>query len=375
MVKHSFGVKEMPLTSTEPAQEVPDALHLDINVSQHLITIACRIYHYGGKINPSFQYSKTDLHKKDIERSESKYFNKLREQITSLPEVTQFPGNFAREYCDMKNAAFISDPLPDCAEKVTWMRLMTLWRSMRQIHKSNSDPTLEQIELFEVMALEFQKKLYSFKWVPPANQVARLSHLAYFMQAREVRSIGAFSLEGLEHGNFTTKYLESTRVWKGDSKVGNKQLFRLLRWQGSPTMRRAAKLLEGVKRKPDKCSKCHEIGHKKSMRICPLFDDDGEELSSESDATADSDQSVRGEDEFSYSDEESNIDGSQTAEDTAEESNIEDSQTEEDTAEEDESGGGTEVDEDNEAEEATLRRRMDHNERLIRDSENECGTS
>ena len=37
--KHSFSVKEMPITSTEPSLEPPDSLNLDINVSHHLITI------------------------------------------------------------------------------------------------------------------------------------------------------------------------------------------------------------------------------------------------------------------------------------------------------------------------------------------------
>lgn len=93
LVKHSFGVKEHPITSTEPSQEVPDALHLDINCSIHLVTIACRIYLYGGQTNRAFQYEKSELEKKDILRAEEKYFTKLREGIATLPEITQFPGN------------------------------------------------------------------------------------------------------------------------------------------------------------------------------------------------------------------------------------------------------------------------------------------
>ena len=271
LVKHSFGVKEMPLTSTEPSQEIPDALHLDINVSHHLHTIAARIFHYGGQENPIFRYEKTELEKKAIESSEEKYYTKLREKIATLPELTQFPGNFAREFCEEDNREFVSAPLPDCPEKETWKRLMTLWRSMRIIHKSKSDPTIEQIDLFKLFATEFQEKVYSFKWVSPANQVHRLSHLAYFMQSREVRSIGAFSLEGLEHGNFATKYFENTRVWKGDSKVGNKQLFRVLRFRGSPTLKKAMKKLRATERKADKCSKCGQLGHRKNMRVCPLY--------------------------------------------------------------------------------------------------------
>lgn len=182
-----------------------------------------------------------------------------------------FSGNFAREFCDEMNADFISNPLPECPEKETWRRLMTLWRCMRMVHKSNQEPTSQHIDMFKQFAVEFQEKLSSLAWVNPANQVHRLSHLAYFMQAREVKSIGTYSLEGLEHGNWTTKINEGTRIWKGDNKVGQKQLFRLLRWKGSPTLKRASKLLEGAKRKPDTCSRCNTKGHKKNSKQCPLY--------------------------------------------------------------------------------------------------------
>ena len=121
------------------------------------------------------------------------------------------------------------------------------------------------------MAVQVQEKIFSLKWVPAANQVHRLSHLAFFMQSREVKSIGAFSLVGLEHGNFNTKVFETTRVWKGDSKAGNRQLFRLLRWKGSPTLKRAMQSLKACKRKPTRCSKCKGLGHKKNMSVCPLY--------------------------------------------------------------------------------------------------------
>ena len=196
LVKQTLGVKEMPLTSTDPEREIPDTLHLDINVVQHLVCIACRIYHYGFAENPVFRYEKTELEKKDIEKSEEKYYSKLREKITTLPELTQFPGNFAREYCLEDNAEFILEPLPECPEKQTFKSLMSLWRMMRTIHKSKADPTAEQIDLFSSWAHEFQERIYSLQWVNPANQVHRLSHLAYFIQSRELKSIGAFSMEG-----------------------------------------------------------------------------------------------------------------------------------------------------------------------------------
>jgi hypothetical protein len=167
---------------------------------------------------------------------------------------------------------------------------------MRIIHKSNQDPTTQQIDLFQQFAVEFQEKLSSLGWVHPANQVHRLSHLAYFMQAREVKSIGTYSLEGLEHGNWTTKINEGTRIWKGDNNVGHKQLFRLLRWKGSPTLRRACKLLEGVKRNPDRCSRCKILGHKKNSKECPLYNQIGGDIVDDQDEPRDeSDENSGGE--------------------------------------------------------------------------------
>ena len=92
LVKHSHGTKDIPLTATEPNQETPDALHLDLNVSKHLITIACRIHYFGKFENPVFNYEKGGLLKDEIEMSEADYFSKLRENITALPDLTQFPG-------------------------------------------------------------------------------------------------------------------------------------------------------------------------------------------------------------------------------------------------------------------------------------------
>ena len=121
------------------------------------------------------------------------------------------------------------------------------------------------------------------------NTPLKGGQIIFGFNKREVKSIGAFSLEGLEHGNWSTKYFESTRVWRGDSKVGNKQLFRILRWNGSPTLKRAAESLERAKRKPDKCSRCGESGHKKNMSVCPLYSqlegDDANETDEEEQST------------------------------------------------------------------------------------------
>ena len=50
------------------------------------------MYLYGGQENAKFQYEKTEGEKKAIEIGEEKYFTILREDLTTLPELTQFPG-------------------------------------------------------------------------------------------------------------------------------------------------------------------------------------------------------------------------------------------------------------------------------------------
>ena len=142
---------------------------------------------------------------------------------------------------------------------------------MRSIHRKTEDPTDEEVNMFKTGVVEFQEKFYSLKWVPAANQIHRLSHLAFFMQSRTLKSIGAFSLEGLEHGNFSAKDGELRRVWKGDTKQGNVQLFRLLRFQSSPTLTTALKLMEVEKRKPMKCSNCGVLGHRRTSKKCSLY--------------------------------------------------------------------------------------------------------
>jgi hypothetical protein len=278
--KIAHGVKEVPLSSTEPKDERPDSLHMDLNVTKQLVNIASRLYHHKVSGQP-LKYEKTGIDKKEMESNEALYYQMLRGKISTLPELTQCPGNFFREYMDEANKEFVKEPLPNVPDTTTWNDLMELWRKMRAIHKSSKDPTDDEIEQFKTWVIEFQEKIFSLSWVPVANQIHRLSHLAFFMQSKPIKSIGAYSLEGLEHGNFSTKDGEMRRVWKGNSKEGNKQLFRLLRMQSSPTLRRVAVKLQGKKRKQMKCSKCHKLGHTKRSSKCRFFDIDTAEPGNE----------------------------------------------------------------------------------------------
>ena len=49
-------------------------------------------------------------------------------------------------------------------------------------------------------------------------------------------------------------------------------MFRLLRLQSSPLLRKVLTNAENKKRKTVRCSRCRETGHKKSSKKCPLFD-------------------------------------------------------------------------------------------------------
>ena len=74
---------------------------------------------------------------------------------------------------------------------------------------------------------------------------------------------------GLEHGNFSAKDGEARRVWK-NSENSYKELFRLLRFQSSPTLRRIGNEMKGKGRKTMRCSRCGGEGHKRTSRKCPL---------------------------------------------------------------------------------------------------------
>ena len=102
-----------------------------------------------------------------------------------------------REFCEERNSDFIKKPLPDITDTKVWEECMELWRKMRSIHKSSKDPSDEEIDQFTNWVSLFQEKISSLTWVPAPNQVHRLTHLGFFMQSKPIKSIGAYSLEGL----------------------------------------------------------------------------------------------------------------------------------------------------------------------------------
>ena len=81
--KISNGDKDIPICSTEPRDEKPDCLHLDINVTKHLITVASRIYHHKCSGQP-LKDIKSELDKKEIESSEAKYHEFLRSKNNNV---------------------------------------------------------------------------------------------------------------------------------------------------------------------------------------------------------------------------------------------------------------------------------------------------
>ena len=127
----SFGMKRQSLTTSEPREDVSDYLHMHINVSgSFLFKIASRIYCFGFDDEPSFQMENTAAVKDKIEQAEVKYSNQLKKVITSLPSLTQMPGNFGREFIKKENRKAVLDPLPVCDEKSSFSDIHDLWESM-----------------------------------------------------------------------------------------------------------------------------------------------------------------------------------------------------------------------------------------------------
>ena len=90
------------------------------------------------------------------------------------------------------------------------------------------------------------------------------------------------SLEGLERGNFTTKYYDNFHTYKGDRQKANKGVFKLLRLKSNRLLRKFQSRHKRVQR----CSKCKTLGHNSTNKGCPakidlsdmIEDGDGEEM-------------------------------------------------------------------------------------------------
>ena len=90
--KVSLGRVDKPLTSTEPVDERPDTLHMDINITTNLVTIAERLFYHKQTGQP-LKYTKTENDKKSMDSCSAQYHQILRHDITTLCEITQNPGN------------------------------------------------------------------------------------------------------------------------------------------------------------------------------------------------------------------------------------------------------------------------------------------
>ena len=266
ILKISLGQKGVPLTTAEPCQEPPDVLHEDINIVHPLFIIGSRILHFGNEPYPVYTYVKKKDQKLVLEQSESVYMNKLLRFCPTIPEITQMPGNFCREYSAEENSELILESLPDCTAKTHFTTLMKIWRELRSTHKK-TNPSEQAIDEYPNLVRRFFQLLdRQFPWFKPfPNQFHRLSHNFYFMTV-DNNSLGVKSLEGLEKGNFTTQVMDAHQTYKGNRKRANAGVFKLLRLKSS-------RLLRSYRRKPatrvQKCTSCGRMGHNSRSKMCP----------------------------------------------------------------------------------------------------------
>ena len=127
----SLGMKRIRLTEIEVSTDIPDSLHLHINVSgSFMYKIACRIFCFGGDDYPVFHWEKTAGVKEKIQQAEVGYARCLQKFISSLPSLNQMPGNFGRAFIDKKNRNAVLEPLPDCTAKEVFTEILDLWEQM-----------------------------------------------------------------------------------------------------------------------------------------------------------------------------------------------------------------------------------------------------
>ena len=264
----SFGMKRMRLTSSEVTSDVTDALHLHINVSgSFLFKIGCRIFCFGADQNPVFHWEKTAGVKEKIEQAEAKYAKKLQSVISSLPSLTQMPGNFGRTFIDKENRGAVLDPLPDCPEKRIFSEILDLWEKMCNTHCKTS-PTPEDRLDYDRLAREIQTKVGSLKWIKrwPNQFIRACHHNGVFLNDPEgTGSIGPHSTEPLESGNHWIKLYDDGHTYRGDRDLALKGVFKLRRMKSSAKLQQ---FYPKVVKEIQKCSVCKQAGHNMRSAAC-----------------------------------------------------------------------------------------------------------
>ena len=221
--------------------------------------------HFGNENYPQYTYIKHKDQKSSLEQSEVIYMKELLKFCPTIPEITQMPGNFCREFSSEENKDLILAPLPQCEAKTSFAQLMDLWRTIRSTHKK-TNPTEGELDEYPNLVRRFLKLLNKeFSWFKPLpNTFHRLSHNFHFMTI-DANSLGVKSLEGLEKGNFTTQVYDAHHTFKGSRKKANQGVFKLLRLKSS-------RLLRNYRRKPTSrvqhCTRCNRVGHNAKNKLC-----------------------------------------------------------------------------------------------------------
>ena len=266
---YSYGMKRLSLTTLEPKDDVSDYLHMHINVSgSFLHKIGSRIYCFGFDENPIFQMDNTAAVRSKIEQAEVKYSKHLKSVISSLPSLTQMPGNFGREFIKQDNRAAVLGPLPECEEKVKFSQILDLWEKMSVIH-TKTKPTPDDRKQYGVLAHKLETTMHSMKWIKrwPNQFIRACHHNAVFLNVKEgTGSVGPHSTEPLECANHWVKLYDDNFSYKGDRQKGLKGVFKLRRLKSSSKLR---SYNPAAKKMVQCCSVCSLPGHNSRNPSCP----------------------------------------------------------------------------------------------------------
>ena len=255
-----------PITTRDPHDLPPDSLHMMINNATNLKTcLEISVGNEGKPSNAKWSRSKVEELRHVARGIVDSHLNKLTGYV---PKVGQISGPQLRRYLadDVKDQIISIIPEGEMKEAYTKAHdnYLDVDKISRRLH-----PTQEDKDSFEAKARRFSEAYTDIGWAEPNNQMhAVTEHTSYYLQLEGVNSLGKLSTEGNEAGNRRFKTEKKLHTFRGSVHEQMSQIVRFEWLTSSSVLQRS---LTSKERKKTVCSKCHQDGHIRSSKLCPMF--------------------------------------------------------------------------------------------------------